>query len=150
MVAKYNAEELLSKRESVSTRIRDELTERAKQFHLIMDDVSITHLTFGHEFTKAIENKQVHIIQGERGFGVCRRNILCGYYGGVLRFFFVVVPVLLLFESLVLLGFWSLRMYVKPLVNIIPVFPPRYDNRADAVNTKMEVFCRPWYGRFAY
>lgn len=59
VVAKYNAEELLSKRESVSTRIRDELTHRAKQFHLIMDDVSITHLTFGHEFTKAIENKQV-------------------------------------------------------------------------------------------
>eukprot|EP00904_Undaria_pinnatifida_P001714 jgi/Undpi1/11543/HiC_scaffold_30.g13840.m1 len=58
VVAKYNAEELLSKRESVSTRIRDELTHRAKQFHLIMDDVSITHLTFGHEFTKAIENKQ--------------------------------------------------------------------------------------------
>ena len=61
VVAKYNAEELLSKRESVSTRIRDELTHRAKQFHLIMDDVSITHLTFGHEFTKAIENKQVGV-----------------------------------------------------------------------------------------
>lgn len=62
VVAKYNAEELLSKRESVSTRIRDELTHRAKQFHLIMDDVSITHLTFGHEFTKAIENKQVCVV----------------------------------------------------------------------------------------
>lgn len=61
VVAKYNAEELLSKRESVSTRIRDELTHRAKQFHLIMDDVSITHLTFGHEFTKAIENKQAGV-----------------------------------------------------------------------------------------
>lgn len=59
MVAKYNAEELLSKREIVSNRIREELTDRAKQFHLIMDDVSITHLTFGNEFTKAIENKQV-------------------------------------------------------------------------------------------
>lgn len=59
VVAKYNAEELLSKRESVSHRIREELIARARQFHLIMDDVSITHLTFGHEFTKAIENKQV-------------------------------------------------------------------------------------------
>ncbi|CAM9831579.1 unnamed protein product [Ectocarpus sp. 6 AP-2014] len=66
VVAKYNAEELLSKRESVSTRIRDELTHRAKQFHLIMDDVSITHLTFGHEFTKAIENKQVAQQEAER------------------------------------------------------------------------------------
>ncbi|CAM9977095.1 unnamed protein product [Ascophyllum nodosum] len=66
VVAKYNAEELLSKREAVSTRIRDELTHRAKQFHLIMDDVSITHLTFGHEFTKAIENKQVAQQEAER------------------------------------------------------------------------------------
>lgn len=60
VVAKYNAEELLSKRESVSNRIREELIARAQQFHLIMDDVSITHLTFGQEFTKAIENKQVY------------------------------------------------------------------------------------------
>ncbi|CAM9809171.1 unnamed protein product [Discosporangium mesarthrocarpum] len=58
VVAKYNAEELLSKREAVSSRIRDEILKRAKQFNLIMDDVSITHLTFGREFTKAIENKQ--------------------------------------------------------------------------------------------
>ncbi|CAN0212347.1 unnamed protein product, partial [Ectocarpus fasciculatus] len=72
VVAKYNAEELLSKRESVSTRIRDELTHRAKQFHLIMDDVSITHLTFGHEFTKAIENKQVCM----RGFDMQNHVLL--------------------------------------------------------------------------
>ncbi|CAN0121098.1 unnamed protein product [Ectocarpus sp. 13 AM-2016] len=31
-----------------------------------MDDVSITHLTFGHEFTKAIENKQVAQQEAER------------------------------------------------------------------------------------
>lgn len=72
VVAKYNAEELLSKRESVSNRIREELTERAKQFHLIMDDVSITHLTFGHEFTKAIENKQVSIWNEN---GVCSQRV---------------------------------------------------------------------------
>lgn len=66
VVAKYNAEELLSKRESVSHRIREELIARARQFHLIMDDVSITHLTFGHEFTKAIENKQVRHLSPAR------------------------------------------------------------------------------------
>ncbi|CAM9634680.1 unnamed protein product [Choristocarpus tenellus] len=66
VVAKYNAEELLSKRESVSTRIREEIMERSRHFNLIMDDVSITHLTFGREFTKAIENKQVAQQEAER------------------------------------------------------------------------------------
>lgn len=35
------------------------LTERAGQFGLILDDISITHLTFGKEFTQAVELKQV-------------------------------------------------------------------------------------------
>jgi prohibitin 1 len=66
VVAKYNAEELLSKRELVSSRVRQEITQRAKHFNLILDDVSITHLTFGREFTKAIENKQVAQQEAER------------------------------------------------------------------------------------
>lgn len=59
VVAKYNAEELLSKRALVSKEIRDALLERAGKFNLVLDDVAITHLTFGKEFSKAIENKQV-------------------------------------------------------------------------------------------
>ncbi len=59
IVAQYNAEELLSKREQVSKGIRDALLERAHKFDLILDDVSITHLTFGKEFARAIEEKQV-------------------------------------------------------------------------------------------
>lgn len=59
IVAQYNAEELLSKRALVSKGIRDELMNRAHQFNLVLDDVSITHLTFGKEFARAIENKQV-------------------------------------------------------------------------------------------
>tara|TARA_B100000513_G_scaffold53189_1_gene20159 strand:+ start:186 stop:392 length:207 start_codon:yes stop_codon:yes gene_type:complete len=59
IVAQYNAEELLSKRALVSSQITEHLTKRVSSFHLILDDVSITHLTFGQEFAKAIENKQV-------------------------------------------------------------------------------------------
>ena len=59
VVAQHNAEELLSKRSEVSNLIRFELTKRAAQFNLILDDVSITNLTFGKEFSRAIENKQV-------------------------------------------------------------------------------------------
>lgn len=59
VVAQHNAEELLSKRADVSKEIRDALIERAAKYDLILDDVAITHLTFGREFSKAIENKQV-------------------------------------------------------------------------------------------
>lgn len=59
VVAQYNAEELLSKRAQVSAQIGQTLVTRAQQFNLILDDVSITHLTFSREFAKAIENKQV-------------------------------------------------------------------------------------------
>lgn len=59
VVAQYNAEELLSKRAQVSSQIGLALVERAAKFNLILDDVSITHLTFGKEFARAIENKQV-------------------------------------------------------------------------------------------
>jgi prohibitin 1 len=59
VVAQYNAEELLSKRAQVSAAIHKTLVERASKFNLVLDDVAITHLTFGKEFAKAIEHKQV-------------------------------------------------------------------------------------------
>jgi len=66
VVAQYNAEELLSKRAEVSARIKAELTKRAEYFNILLDDVAITHLTFGREFTKAIEQKQVAYQDSER------------------------------------------------------------------------------------
>lgn len=66
VVAQYDAEELLSKRGMVSDQIRSELVKRAHKFHLILDDVSITHLTFGREFAVAIESKQVAQQDAER------------------------------------------------------------------------------------
>jgi len=66
VVAQYNAEELLSKRAEVSARIKQELQKRAQHFHLTLDDVAITHLTFGREFMKAIEAKQVASQEAER------------------------------------------------------------------------------------
>jgi prohibitin 1 len=66
VVAQYNAEELLSKRAEVSSRIKAELQKRAAHFHLTLDDVAITHLTFGREFMRAIESKQVASQEAER------------------------------------------------------------------------------------
>jgi len=59
VVAQYDAGELITQREIVSSKIRETLTARAKEFNLLMDDVSITHISFSPEFTNAIESKQV-------------------------------------------------------------------------------------------
>ena len=66
VVAQFTAEELLRNREQVSVRIAKALSARASQFHLDLDDVSITHLSYGREFAKAIENKQVAQQDAER------------------------------------------------------------------------------------
>ena len=43
----------------MSNEIRRELTKRAEKHSLRLADISITTLTFGDEFSKAIEQKQV-------------------------------------------------------------------------------------------
>jgi prohibitin 1 len=43
----------------VSLEIREKLSQRAQEFDVILDDVSITHLQFSREFALAIEQKQV-------------------------------------------------------------------------------------------
>ena len=47
VVAEFDAGELITQREIVSSRVTTELTTRAEQFGIILDDVSLTHLTFG-------------------------------------------------------------------------------------------------------
>jgi len=42
------------------------LTERAKDFNIILDDVSITELSFGKEYTAAVEAKQVAQQEAQR------------------------------------------------------------------------------------
>jgi len=66
VVAQHNASELITQRESVSLAIRNLLKQRAAQFHMVLDDVSITALTFGQEYTAAIEAKQVAQQEAER------------------------------------------------------------------------------------
>ncbi|KAK1288406.1 hypothetical protein QJS10_CPB19g00809 [Acorus calamus] len=66
VVAQYNASQLLTQREAVSREIRMLLTDRAANFNIALDDVSITMLTFGKEYTAAIEAKQVAAQEAER------------------------------------------------------------------------------------
>merc|ERR1712085_214900 len=66
VVAQFNASELVQQREVVSRLIRDRLTKRARDFNILLDDVSITHLNFSPEYEKAVESKQVSQQQAER------------------------------------------------------------------------------------
>uniref|UniRef100_A0A0B7APG1 Prohibitin n=1 Tax=Arion vulgaris TaxID=1028688 RepID=A0A0B7APG1_9EUPU len=66
VVAQFDASDLITQRELVSTKVSEELTDRALQFGIILDDISLTHLTFGQEFTEAVEAKQVAQQEAER------------------------------------------------------------------------------------
>lgn len=59
VMAQYNAPQLLTQREQVSRKIKAMLVERARDFNIILEDVSIVDLQFGKEFTAAVEAKQV-------------------------------------------------------------------------------------------
>lgn len=66
VIAQYNAAQLLTMREVVSRDIRRILTQRARYFNIVLDDVSITQLTFSREYTGAVEAKQVAQQDAER------------------------------------------------------------------------------------
>ncbi|KAA8901560.1 hypothetical protein TRICI_006063 [Trichomonascus ciferrii] len=66
IVAQFDAAELITQREVVSAKIREDLRKRADEFNIQLEDVSITHMTFGKEFTKAVEQKQIAQQDAER------------------------------------------------------------------------------------
>lgn len=75
VVAKYNASELLTKRELVSREIINVLSRRASDFEILLDDVSITHIAFSKEYTAAVEAKQVAQQDSERAKYIVEKAI---------------------------------------------------------------------------
>lgn len=59
VIANFNASQLLTQRNEVSIKIRQDLEDRAREFNLILDDVAITDIAFSPLFTQAIEQKQI-------------------------------------------------------------------------------------------
>ena len=75
VVAQFNAAQLITQREKVSRLIRESVRERARRFNIILDDVSITHLKFGPEFTSAVEAKQIAQQEAQRAAFIVEKAI---------------------------------------------------------------------------
>ncbi len=57
VMARFTAEELITKRSEVSTGIKNFLSERLRKYWIVVDDFNIVNLQFSDEFSKAIEEK---------------------------------------------------------------------------------------------
>ena len=65
----------MNQREQVSLDILDMLKERASNFFIIIDDVSITHLTFSQDFLTSVEAKQSAQQDAERAKYLVQQSI---------------------------------------------------------------------------
>ncbi len=57
VTAKYNAEELITKRQDVKDDIENTITDRLSKYYIITDVISITDFQFSSLFSQAIESK---------------------------------------------------------------------------------------------
>ncbi|CAM6003787.1 unnamed protein product, partial [Sphagnum balticum] len=65
VVAQFNADQLLTDRPVVSALVRESLLKRARDFNLLLDDVAITHLSYGQEFSRAERRAAIVRAEGE-------------------------------------------------------------------------------------
>lgn len=59
VTAKYNSEELITKRDEVSQAITQHMTNKAAQFDISISNVSLVNFGFSAEYQKAIEQKVI-------------------------------------------------------------------------------------------
>ena len=61
MISKYDAENLVSSRESLNAQILSELESQLSEYNIIVVNSAIENMTFSSAFTQAVEEKQVAV-----------------------------------------------------------------------------------------
>jgi regulator of protease activity HflC (stomatin/prohibitin superfamily) len=67
VIAKYTAEEIITKRGEVKAAVDDSLTLRLVTYHIAVDDISLVHVHFSERFSEAVEAKQIAEQEAKRG-----------------------------------------------------------------------------------
>jgi regulator of protease activity HflC (stomatin/prohibitin superfamily) len=57
VTARFNAEELVTKRETVKTEIEEQIKQRLSLYNIVVETMSITEFKFSEQFTRAVEAK---------------------------------------------------------------------------------------------
>lgn len=57
VTARFNAEELITKRETVKTEIEQQIKQRLATYNILVETISITEFKFSDQFTRAVEAK---------------------------------------------------------------------------------------------
>ena len=66
IIAQYSAQQLVSNRDQVSRDIKGALRERLINFNILLDEVTLTHISFSKEFERSVEEKQIAQQNAER------------------------------------------------------------------------------------
>jgi prohibitin 1 len=75
VIAKYTAEEIITKRGEVKAGVDDSLTTRLSNYHIAVDDISLVHIHFSQRFSDAVEAKQIAEQQAKRAGFVALKAI---------------------------------------------------------------------------
>ena len=67
VMAKYTAEEIITKRGEVKGGVDDFLTSRLANYHIAVDDISLVHVHFSERFSDAVEAKQIAEQEAKKG-----------------------------------------------------------------------------------
>jgi regulator of protease activity HflC (stomatin/prohibitin superfamily) len=67
VMAKYTAEEIITKRGEVKAAVDESLTLRLLTYHIAVDDISLVHVHFSQRFSDAVEAKQIAEQEAKRG-----------------------------------------------------------------------------------
>ncbi|KAI8012784.1 hypothetical protein LOK49_LG06G01994 [Camellia lanceoleosa] len=81
-VDQFNVDQLLIEHPSISVLVCESLVRRAMDFNIILDDVAITHLSYGAEFSKVVEQQEterskfvVAKVEQERRAAIIREKV---------------------------------------------------------------------------